>query len=292
MQKIIDLSSQRFGLLFVQHIDDNSQNKYTKWVCKCDCGNIVVVRGADLKNGHTTSCGCKRKLGTQLTHGQSNTRLYHIWKGMKARCYNKNEPQYKNYGAIGIKICDEWINNFQSFFDWSIQNGYSDLLTIDRINVYGNYEPNNCRWLTLSEQSVNKRNTIFIEINGIIKPMKEWCDIYNISYSIVQQRYKKILKNNIKCDDISIIFKSKTLFLTNRKKPSFKKEFKDYRDKPIIQYDINNVPIKEWSSIKEIKQTNLFNKNAVLNCCYGLSKTHKGYIWRYKLNNYPAYNSK
>lgn len=217
MQKIIDLSNQKFGLLFVQHIDNNPQNKLTKWVCKCDCGNIVTVRGADLKNGHTTSCGCKRKSGTRVTHGQSNTRLHHIWKGMKARCYNINEPQYKNYGAIGIKICDEWKNDFFSFYNWSIQNGYSDKLSIDRIDVYGNYEPNNCRWATFSEQSINKRNTVFIEINGMTKPMKEWCDIYNIPYYVVQQRYKKIIKNNIKCEDITIIFKQDTLYLTKKK---------------------------------------------------------------------------
>ena len=122
--------------------------------------------------------------------------------------------------------------------------------------------------------------------------MKEWCNIYNVPYYLVQQRYKKVTKNNIPCDDLSILFSRETLHLKKNRKPYVRNHFSDYRERPIIQYDVNNVLIKEWSGIKEIKQTGLFNKNAVLNCCYGFAKTHKGFIWRYKDDNYPQYKSK
>lgn len=291
MGKSIDLTNQRFGKLQVLHVDENPLNKTKRWLCQCDCGNITTAMTNELKSGRKSSCGCKKQETFQVIHGQSGTRMYHIWKSIKRRCCNPNNPSYSYYGGRGISICDEWKNNFESFYNWSVQNGYSCSLTIDRIDVNGNYEPGNCRWVTIAEQSINKTNTVYIELNGVSKPMKDWCNIYNVPYYLVQQRYKKIVKNNIICDDLSILFSSKRLYIKENRKPSTRKIYSDYRERPIIQYDTNKIFIKEWSGIKEIKQTGLFNKNAVLNCCYGLAKTHKDFIWRYKNDNYPQYKS-
>lgn len=291
MGKSIDLASQKFGKLQVLCVDTNPSNKTKRWICRCDCGNITTAKTNELTSGHKTSCGCKKQNYFKKVHGQSGTRLHHIWKSIKMRCNNPDEPSYQHYGKRGITVCEEWENNFSTFYNWAIKNGYSDTLTIDRIDVNGNYEPGNCRWATIAEQSINKTNTVYIELNGILKPMKEWCNIYNVPYYLVQQRYKKITKNNIPCDDLSILFSKETLHLKKNRKPYVRKHFFDYRERPIIQYDANNIFIKEWSGIKEIKQTGLFNKNAVLNCCYGFAKTHKGFMWRYKDDNYPQYKS-
>lgn len=107
-------------------------------------------------------------------HGLCDTRIYRIWKNMKQRCYNPKNPRYNFYGKIGVKVCDEWKNNFISFYKWSIENGYQDNLTIDRIDVNGNYEPSNCRWITNKEQQFNKHVNHFITYNGETKTLTEW----------------------------------------------------------------------------------------------------------------------
>lgn len=113
-------------------------------------------------------------------HGLRNTRLYRIWAGMKNRCYNKNDPHYLRWGAKGIAVCDEWRNDFQAFYDWAMSHGYSDKLTLDRINSNGNYEPFNCRWATVKEQNRNKKNVKFIEYNGESKLLDEWAEMFGI----------------------------------------------------------------------------------------------------------------
>lgn len=147
---------------------EHSQNKtYAK--CLCECGKEIDVKLAAIKSGHIKSCGClkselarQRAIKRNTTHAKSdlkNNRLYRIWSAMKSRCKNINYVQFKNYGGRGICICEEW-NNFISFESWSLSNGYSDKLTIDRIDVDGNYESNNCRWVDRKTQANNKRNVI------------------------------------------------------------------------------------------------------------------------------------
>ena len=162
MGALIDLTGQRFGRLTVLWRASNDPNGLTRWVCECECGLPAIVRGQDLRRGRQVSCGCWKDENTarrDYKHGQAGSRLHRIWKNMKSRCYNPHVLSYKNYGARGIKICREWRDDFQKFHDWAMQNGYADDLTIDRINVNGNYCPSNCRWATRAEQNRNTRKT-------------------------------------------------------------------------------------------------------------------------------------
>lgn len=108
--------------------------------------------------------------------------LYTRWLSMKRRCYNPNDRNYRFYGARGVRVCDEWKDNFESFYQWAITHGFKRELTIDRIDYYGNYEPINCRWITMKEQSNNRRDNHRYCIDGVEKTLSEWCDIYGVSY--------------------------------------------------------------------------------------------------------------
>lgn len=156
--------------------------------CICSCGNKLVVCKTSLKNGNTKSCGCLKN-EVISTHKKTKTRLYRIWMSMKRRCFNSNDfHHYKNYGARGITICNEWKNNFIVFYSWALSNGYKDNLTIDRIDVNGNYEPNNCRWSTIKEQERNRRNNRFITHKGETHCVSEWAEITGIKAATIRSR--------------------------------------------------------------------------------------------------------
>ena len=160
MPKLIDLIGKQFGRLTVTRRASNDKNGLSRWCCVCSCGASVIVRGQDLRRGRQVSCGCWKDENTSArdrTHGHSGTRLHRIWKNMKSRCYNPRVKSYKDYGAKGVRLCEEWKDSFSAFYSWAMSHGYQDELTIDRINPAGNYEPNNCRWATRAEQSKNKR---------------------------------------------------------------------------------------------------------------------------------------
>lgn len=166
MRKLIDLTGQRFGRLLVIRRVECEKHGEAKWLCQCDCGNETAVFGYLLRSGKTSSCGCSKhdetfrnkKKEQSTVHGGCGTRLYRIWIGMKNRCYNPNAAKYKDYGGRGITICAEWKNDFPAFRDWALSHGYTDALSIDRIDVDGNYEPSNCRWATAKEQRHNRRD--------------------------------------------------------------------------------------------------------------------------------------
>lgn len=124
-----------------------------------------------------------------ITHGKTNTRLYRIYRAMWRRCYNKHYAHYNKYGERGIKICDEWLNDFMTFYNWAMDNGYQDNLTIDRIDNDGNYEPNNCRWVDQKTQVRNRQNTVTLNYNGVIKPLSVWADDLNVPFNRLQNRY-------------------------------------------------------------------------------------------------------
>ncbi len=166
-----DLVGEKFGRLSVVQYAGSRKYKNSSvamWKCRCECGKEVIVPGQALRQGRTKSCGClSREIHKEIlternksnsSHGQFGTRIYRIWCGMKTRCYNKNHKAYRDYGGRGITICAEWKDHFEGFYKWAINNGYDDSLTIDRLDVDGNYEPSNCRWATASEQRRNQRS--------------------------------------------------------------------------------------------------------------------------------------
>lgn len=129
----------------------------------------------------------------QLTkHNKYNSRIYRIWRGMKDRCYNINSKDYKNYGGRGIVVCDEWLNDFMSFYNWSMNNGYDDSLTIDRIDVNGNYEPSNCRWVTQKQQQRNRRNNKLFTYNGEVHYLSEWCELLHLNQNTIYNRINNL----------------------------------------------------------------------------------------------------
>lgn len=192
---------QRFGRLTVLGYQPAVVNgRSWDWIVECDCGTVKTVGAYLVYSGQTVSCGCyfrevRSIKSKKFEHPvKEYKRLYGIYNGIKTRCYNKNEPRYRDYGARGIVMCDEWLNpvdGFDKFVDWSLSHGYADNLSIDRIDVNGNYSPDNCRWLTLSEQNGNKRDTIWVEYKGEMVRFQELCKRSVVSYDTTHDRVFK-----------------------------------------------------------------------------------------------------
>lgn len=174
-------------------------SKSTMWQCRCECGKEFVTSGVNLRNGHTKSCGCyitEKLRASRTTHHETGSRLYHIWQGMKSRCYNPHNKRYKTYGARGIKVCDEWRDSYGRFMEWALKTGYDDSAkrgeyTIERKDTNSDYSPSNCTWLTIQEQASNKTTNINITANGVTHNMTEWADILGTTASTICQRLKR-----------------------------------------------------------------------------------------------------
>lgn len=199
---IIEMLGKKYGKLLIQGVSykkpvfskkENRIKKYIYFVkCKCDCGKEKIINAETIKRQKVFSCGCyikeKLKKGLNVKHGLTNHRLYHIWCCMKNRCYNVNYLEFKYWGGKGVSICDEWKNNFENFYNWAIDNGYKDNLSIDRIDGNKNYCPENCRWATAKEQANNQRNNKLIFYKNQTKTLAEWCNFFGVKYSLVRDR--------------------------------------------------------------------------------------------------------
>ena len=188
----VNLRGNVFGRLTVTAFVGWDKHKHPLWLCRCDCGNTVTVKGCHLKCNHTKSCGCLRNelVGERYrTHGERHTRIYRIWLNMKSRCYIPKSSAFKHYGGRGIRVCDDW-QKYEAFRDWAMANGYRDDLTLDRIDVNGNYSPDNCRWATFTEQANNTRKTILIEYGGVVRSLHDWSRLTGVNYYTMYSRYK------------------------------------------------------------------------------------------------------
>ena len=188
-----DLSGKRFGRLTVLGLDHMNWNSISYWLCKCDCGNEVIVARHNLLRGTTKSCGCysSEMSRDRLTkHGMTGQRLYTIWRGMRRRCIDENDNHYDRYGGRGINVCHEW-NDFETFHDWAMHNGYEPGLTIDREDNDGNYCPENCRWVTAMAQANNRSSNRRFTYNGHTKTISEWSLVLNVHKTTLARRIDK-----------------------------------------------------------------------------------------------------
>ena len=242
-------------------------------MCKCDCGNVVVVGGVQLRNGQKRSCGCLEKERLRAFNEQMKanakyekpSKINHAWANMKYRCYNKNALEYSSYGGRGIRVCDEWMK-FKPFEKWALENGYAEGLTLDRIDVNGNYEPSNCRWIDQRRQLRNKRDTIYIEYNGERKPLIDFCEELGVPYDRAFLRIK-----NGKTDVSEILSKEKLKFKLSEdglKKLSQRSKVPYYLEKDGV--------IHRFDSAKEASDY-LGVTIGYLSSCYKDGKTIRGY---------------
>lgn len=201
-EKAIDMTGKRFGKLTVLRRSSNTQDGSAVWECRCDCGNLTQVKGNSLRSGVTKSCGCGIVEGLKRgwewkTHGETNTRLYGIWCGIKQRTSpSADKVREKRYYLRGIRVCQEWENSFEAFRDWALANGYDEnapfgKCTIDRIDNDGDYCPENCRWVTDKEQANNRSSNHKIEYNGETHNISEWADKYGVSQKKLWTRLEK-----------------------------------------------------------------------------------------------------
>lgn len=190
--KLQSLVGMKFGRLTVVGIDRTLNGKL-RYECLCDCGNKTIVFPANLKRGNTTSCGCAKTehiVKLNKKHGEKHTKLYGVWCGIRARCNNPNNKEYQRYGGRGIKCCEEW-SDFVFFREWAYANGYSDGLTIDRIDNEKGYCPENCKWSNYYEQANNTSTNVFVEYNGETHTMSEWAKLLNLNYKRLHRAFRQ-----------------------------------------------------------------------------------------------------
>lgn len=222
MGSFIDYTGTRFGRLLA--IEYKRENKKSYWLCECECGEQKWILRDSLSSGKSKSCGCLRKqivseLKTANTY--KHKRLYRIWLSMRDRCNNKNNGSYRRYGFRGIKVDSVW-DNFDNFYEWSMNNGYNDELSIDRVNNNKGYSPDNCRWVDNFVQANNTINNVFVEIEGKILTLAQQAKKYGIPYAAIYYRHKQGVKGK------DLVSKSK-------------------KEKIMVNYESETLCLKEWS---------------------------------------------
>lgn len=192
--KKINLVGLRFGKLTVLSESIKNKSGHIKWLCKCGCGNEKIIDGHSLRSGKTKSCGCYASQKTKernYKHGYCKERLYKIWWGIKMRTCNEKRREYKYYGGRGIIMCDEWLNNYLAFRKWAISNGYKDNLSIDRIDVDGNYCSDNCRWTDNETQANNMTTNHLLKFNGRTQNITQWSKELGINRLTISARVNR-----------------------------------------------------------------------------------------------------
>lgn len=196
MGQLVNLLGGKFGrLTVIEKTDKRGSGGAVFWKCLCECGNTKDVSSSCLRTGQTKSCGClfldvaTAKGKAKLTHGMTETRTYKSWGDMKQRCYNPNDTKYMRYGGRGISVCDSWKSSFESFY--KDMGEAPDGMSIDRIDVNGNYEPSNCRWATQKEQQNNRSNNLILEYQSKKYTLQQLCDHFGKNSDKVQQRLKR-----------------------------------------------------------------------------------------------------
>lgn len=304
-----DLSGLKFGRLTVtdeHEIRGEKNQTIMYWKCVCDCGNSKWVRGNSLSYGTTKSCGCLRKECVRRTHGFTGTRIYRIYAGMHQRCENSKDPAYKYYGGRGIKICAEWSgeSGFVCFKDWAFENGYAENLSIDRINVNGDYEPSNCRWATDDEQRMNRRITIKTEIDGKTFTARDLAKDNNMCYKVVASRVKESWNVNHILDTppekAMVEYQGKMVNLRELSEITgisyntlCTRYGKGYSDADItepymhsikkrtLQCDKDGRVIAEYESASDASRATGIRRSGIIMCCNSQRKTCGGYMWKY-----------
>ena len=264
MGDFIDMTGRKYGRYTV--LEKIRKHNKWYWVCKCECGNIKEVNGSFLRNGMIQSCGCLHRdmMKTKTKHGMINTKLYYTWMNMIERCRNPRNKAYKNYGGRGIVVCEEWKSDFMVFYKWAISNGYDEKLTLDRIDVNGNYEPSNCRWITNKEQQNNRRNNHYVTFNGETHTITEWGEITGLGAKNIHNRIVNYHWN---------IEKALTIPIGKRRKGK------------ILQIDKKTKDvIAEYKSFAEAARVVGVKKPSnICSCCQGRygHKSIKGYEWKF-----------
>ena len=194
MGKRLDIKSgERFSRLTII-MEVEPKNNHRHFLCLCDCGNQKVIDIAKLRNGHTKSCGClsiESTVQRSVKHKLYSHPLYRVWNSMKQRCSNSNVKSFYRYGGRGITVCEAWKDNFKNFYDWAMENGYEEGLSLDRINNDADYEPSNCRWVTIERQSNNRSNNRYISYEGKTMTLAEWGRETGINTIVIAKRLKR-----------------------------------------------------------------------------------------------------
>ncbi|MBE6146928.1 MAG: hypothetical protein E7168_01180 [Firmicutes bacterium] len=259
--KATDFIGNKIGKItiidYLGTIKKEKGNNHKFWLGKCECGQEVHLKANEIVKKKRKCCRYCSSPGK--THGMTNTRIFNIWQSMIGRCTNPNNQDYYNYGARNIKVCEEWKNSFEKFYDWAIKNGYSSNLTLDRIDNNNNYCPNNCRWATTLEQANNKRNNIIIEYNGTKDTLSNWARKTGINSRCLQYRYYHNW-------DIEKMLTFKPKVGKNQ-----------YIPKKVLCIETGIV----YDSVGDAFKCTGINKTVIWNVCNNRRKTAGGYHWRY-----------